>query len=123
MTFLDLVEKQWSNYSDRHRNRQNLLIHIVAVPVMWVAAVQAFGALLLLLIGVPGAFAMLFWAAVLIALSLFAQARGHALEAIEPEKFADAGDFVRRLAAEQFINFPRFVLSGHWLRNLRGASV
>lgn len=122
MTFLDLVEKQWSNYADRHRQRNNLLMHIVAVPVLWLGAFQLLGGLLLLLLGVPGAFGMLFWAAALIGLSLFVQAQGHSGESIEPEKFADAGDFLRRLLAEQFINFPRFVLSGQWLRNLRAAS-
>lgn len=121
MNFLDLVEKQWDGYADRHRRRQNLLLHLVAVPVLWVAAFQVLGGLLLLLLGVPGAFGMLAWAAVLGGLSLFAQARGHALEAVAPETFADAGDFIRRLLAEQFINFPRFVLSGQWLRNLRAS--
>lgn len=122
MTFLDLVEKQWAGYADRHRHRQNLLIHIIAVPVLWLAAFQVLGGLLLLLLGVPGALAMLAWAVLLGSLSLFAQARGHALEGVESEKFADAGDFVRRLLSEQFINFPRFVLSGQWLRALRGPS-
>jgi hypothetical protein len=122
MMFLDLVEQQWSNYSDRHRNRRNLLIHVVAVPVLWLGAFQLLGGLFLVLLGVPGAFGMLAWGAVFIGVSLFAQAQGHSGEAIEPEKFADAGNFARRLFAEQFINFPRFVLSGGWLRNVRGAS-
>lgn len=121
MTFLDLVEKQWAGYADRHRTRQNLLIHIVAVPMLWLAAFQAMGGLLLLLLGVPGAFTMLAWATVLGGLSLFAQGHGHARETVAPEKFADAGDFVRRLLAEQFINFPRFVLGGQWLRNLQAS--
>lgn len=120
MTFLDLVEKQWSNYADRHRNRRNLLIHAAAVPVMWLGAFQLVGGVFLVLLGVPGAPGMLAWAAVFIGASLFAQAQGHSGEAIEPEKFADAGDFARRLVAEQFINFPRFVLSGGWLRNFKG---
>lgn len=122
MTFLDLVEKQWSDYADRHRNRNDLLIHLIAVPVLWVGAFQVLGGLFLVLLGVPGAFGMLVWAAVLIGGSLFAQARGHAMEAVEPEKFRDAGDFARRLLSEQFINFPRFVLSGRWLRNFQSAS-
>jgi hypothetical protein len=119
MTFLDLVERQWDGYADRHRNRTSLLIHIVAVPLLWIGAFQVVAGLLLLLLGVPGAFGMLFWGAVLAAASLFAQARGHALEALPPETFADAADFAQRILAEQFINFPRFVLSGRWLRNFR----
>ena len=122
MTFLELVEKQWSNYADRHRHRRNLLIHAVAVPVLWWGAFKLLGGLFLVLLGVPGAFGMLAWAALFIGLSLFAQAQGHSGEAIEPEKFAGAGDFTRRLIAEQFINFPRFVMSGGWLRNFKGAA-
>jgi len=120
MTFLDLVEKQWSDYADRHRNSNNLLIHIVAVPLLWFASFQVLGGVFLLLLGVPGAFDMLLWAALLIGVSLFAQARGHAMESIEPAEFASPGDFARRLFSEQFINFPRFVMSGGWLKNLQG---
>lgn len=121
MTFQELLDWQWSDYADKHRHRTSLLIHIVAVPVVWWAAVQAFGALMLLLLGVPGAFRMLFWAAVLIGLSLFAQARGHALEASPPEPFGSPAEALRRLVAEQFVTFPRFVLTGGWLRNLKDA--
>jgi hypothetical protein len=122
MTFLDIVEKQWGDYADRHRNRNDLLIHLIGVPIVWVGAFQLLGGLLLVLLGVPGAFGMLVWAAVLIGGSLFVQARGHAMEGVEPEKFADAGDFAKRMLAEQFINFPRFVLSGRWLANFQAAS-
>jgi len=120
MTFAQLVDTQWSDYPERHRNRTSLLIHIVAVPVLWVGALQVLGGLLLLLLGVPGAFGMLIWAAVLIGGSLFAQGRGHAMEAVPPDKFTDAADFARRVLAEQFINFPRFVLTGAWLRHVQG---
>lgn len=122
MTFAELLEWQWSDYTDKHRNRTNLLIHIVAVPLFWLGAFQGLGALLLLLLGVPGVFGMLVWAAVLTGGSLFAQARGHALEATPPAPFTSSKDFLRRIVAEQFLTFPRFVLSGHWYGNLRAAS-
>ena len=121
MSFAAVIDKQWSDYPQRHRNRTSLLIHIVAVPVLWLGAFQVLGGVLLMLLGVPGAFGMLIWAAVLIGGSLFAQGRGHAMEAIPPEKVADWQDFARRALAEQFVNFPRFVLTGLWLRNLKGA--
>lgn len=120
MSFADVIERQWSGYEDRHRHRNNLLLHIVAVPVLWVATIQAVGGLFLLLLGVPGAFAMVSWALVIMAASLFAQELGHKMEAAAPETFTDIRDFALRLAAEQYVNFPRFVLTGGWLRNLRG---
>lgn len=122
MNFLDLVEKQWSDYADRHRHRHDLLIHLIAVPVLWVGAFHLLGGVFLTLLGVPGALGMLIWAAVLIGGSLFAQARGHAMEGLPSEQFADAGDYARRMLAEQFINFPRFVLSGRWLRNFQATA-
>jgi hypothetical protein len=119
MNFAETIERQWSDYEDRHRNRNSLLIHIVAVPVFWVATFQAVGGLFLLLLGVPGAFEMVFWAAVIMAASLFLQDVGHKMEATPPDKFSNAGDFALRIAAEQYVNFPRFVLTGGWLSNLR----
>lgn len=122
MSFAELLEWQWSDYTDKHRHRANLLIHIVAVPLFWLGALQGLGALLLLLLGVPGAFGMLVWAVALTGGSLFAQARGHALEVAQPAPFTTGKDFLRRIVAEQFLTFPRFVLSGHWYENLRAAS-
>ena len=121
MTFAELLEWQWNDYAEKHCHRGNLLIHIVAVPLFWLGALEAFGGLLLLLLGVPGALGMLLWAAVLMGGSLFAQSRGHALEAVPPDRFSSIKDFARRIAAEQFITFPRFVLTGGWYENLRKA--
>ena len=122
MNLEELIEKQWSDYADRHRNRTNLLIHIVTVPVVWIGAFQFLAGLFLLLLGVPGAFGMLFWAAVLIGVALFAQARGNAMESKPPVAVADPAERAKRIVVEQFINFPRFVLTGDWLRNLKGAA-
>lgn len=116
MTFDELLRQQWSEYADRHRDRVNLLIHIVAVPLFWIGAFNAIGALL---------FSGLFYAlggVALAALSLFAQGIGHDREALQPQAFAGAWDFVLRIVAEQFVTFPRFVLSGGWLRNLEASS-
>lgn len=120
MNFAELLEWQWSDYAEKHRNRANLLLHIVAVPVVWWAAVLVLGSVFLFLLGVPGAGRMFLWALVLAGLSLFAQSRGHALEASAPTPFENPGNAARRLLAEQFVTFPRFVLTGGWLRNLRG---
>jgi hypothetical protein len=121
MTFPELVDQQWSDYADRHRDKTHLMLKIVAVPLAWLAVIQAFGALLLLLLpGVPG-FGALAWAFVMIAVSVFLQVRGAALEASKPKPFAFTKDTALWFAADDFVNFPRFVLTGEWLRNLKGA--
>jgi hypothetical protein len=118
MTFPELLQWQWSDYSEKHRNRVNLLIHIVAVPFFLVGAVNfAYSVLGLLLFKFEVARA--FFAVVLMGVSLFAQSRGHALETRPPERFTSGKDAVRRLLAEQFVTFPRFVLSGGWSDNLQ----
>ncbi len=120
MTFPELIEKQWSDYSERHRNKVNLLIHIVTVPLVWIAAIEVFGSLLLLVSGL-GAFKFLVWAAILIAGALFAQSHGNSMEAVKPAPFTNWKDFVINAAVEQFATFPRFVLTGQWLRNFQTA--
>jgi hypothetical protein len=121
MKFLDLVEKQWDDYSDRHRNRNGLLIKLVAVALFWFVGFQLIGGLLLMLLGVPGAFGMLFWALVLGGISLGAQQAARSMERGPQERAKDPAELVQRILADQFINFPRFVLSGRWLKNLQGA--
>ena len=120
MTFPELLAWQWSDYSEKHRNRINLLIHIVAVPAFIIGAVNlAYGALGLLIFKLDLARAVLGAAA--IGLSLFAQGRGHQLETRPPERFTSGKDAVRRVLAEQFITFPRFVLTGGWFASLQKA--
>jgi len=108
-----LLEWQWSDYAAKHRNRTNLLVHIVAVPLFQVGTVvMAYAAIRL-----SGAATGLAVACMVGA--LVAQGRGHRLEREAPEPFNGAGDFVNRFIAEQWVTFPRFVLSGAWYRNLR----
>jgi hypothetical protein len=118
MTFAEVLNQQWSDYSERHRNKLNLLIHIATVPLVWIAGIQTVGALMLLLIGVGG-LGVLFTAAILVAIALFAQSYGNGLEEIKPRPFTGAKDFALNAVAEQFVTFPRFVLAGHWLRNFQ----
>ena len=111
-----LLAWQWSDYPAKHRSRANLLLHIIAVPVFELGTLLVlYGALrrspLAMLIGAGAA-----------AVSIAVQGRGHRLEAETPTAFDGPVDFVSRLFAEQWITFPRFVLSGGWYRNLRRAS-
>ena len=115
-TFSELLEWQWSDYADKHRNHNNLLIHIVAVPLFWFGALEFVSAFLF-----RGAFFSL-GGLVLMGVSVFLQGKGHEMEQAEPAPFKGAMDFVQRILAEQFVTFPRFVLSGGWWKNLQAPS-
>jgi hypothetical protein len=108
-----LVAWQWSLYREGHRDRGNLLLHIVAVPLFWLG-------LLALGSGAIGGRAA--WTAsglVAMAVSLGLQGRGHRRERVEPVAFEGPWDAISRLLLEQLWTFPRFVLSGGFARALR----
>ena len=109
----NLVAWQWSIYSDSHRDHANLLVHILAVPMFWAgSAMLLYGIFTLSFARVVGGVALLL-------VSLLLQITGH-----KHEKFgvplAGPRDFATRLLTEQFVNFPRFVATGGWWRNLVG---
>jgi hypothetical protein len=106
------LQWQWSGYSAAHRNRTNLLIHLVAVPLFMSSTLLAVYAL------VRFSLPALAGAALCYLLSLILQGRGHRLEATAPEPFKGGLDFILRLFAEQWITFPRFVMTGGWFENL-----
>jgi hypothetical protein len=108
-----LLRWQWEGYPRYHQSRVNLLIHIVAVPLfllgtvtLVVAAVEVSLVLLAVAIG-----------CIVVAVAL--QGRGHRLEAVPPEPFSGPLNFVSRLFLEQWVTFPRFVISGGWGAALR----
>ncbi len=102
-----------NDYAGYHQNGVNLLIHIVAVPLFVLATLE----LLYALVG------MQFWAAVAgvvgMMVSLILQSIGHKRESNPPVPIAGPGDFLKRIVAEQFYGFPKFVLTGRWWVNLR----
>jgi hypothetical protein len=53
--------------------------------------------------------------------SIALQGRGHRGEPVPPVPFSSSGNALARIFLEQWITFPRFVLSGGWSRALRGA--
>ena len=113
MSIDELLQWQWASYARYHQSRANLLIHIVAVPLfligtvaLVVAAVQL--SLVALAIGIG---------CVVVAVAL--QGRGHRLERVPPEPFSGPLNFVARLFLEQWVTFPRFVMSGGWGAALR----
>lgn len=111
MNASELLSWQWRGYGTYHQHRANLLLHIVAVPLFMLSSALIVGGVLrlslsLLASGIVG-----------LVLSIAAQGRGHRLEAAPPEPFTSAGNFLARLLAEQWVTFPRFVLSGGWWTN------
>jgi len=106
-----LIAWQWQGYGRNHRDRLNLLLHLVAVPA-FIAGILACVRLLVSGLWLPALFALLF-----AALAFAVQGFGHRREAAAPEPFLGPGDFLGRVFVEQFITFPRFVLSGQWARN------
>ena len=113
MSIQQFLRWQWSDYSAKHRSRANLLIHIVAVPLF-----QA-GTLLLVYSALQRAAVVVGLSVACVVVSLAMQGRGHRLETEPPAAFGGAGDLIRRIVAEQWVTFPRFVLSGGWYRNLK----
>jgi hypothetical protein len=110
-----LLAWQWSDYSAKHRDRGNLLLHIVVVPLFQL------GTLALIYGAVAGRLGVAVLGVVAMVVSIVAQGRGHHRERETPTPFSGTDDVVTRLLIEQWVTFPRFVLSGQWYRNLRGA--
>ncbi|NUP08889.1 MAG: DUF962 domain-containing protein [Polyangiaceae bacterium] len=107
-----LLEWQLTLYPDNHSDRRNLILHVLTVPLFWAGTVAmvtaAFSAWWLAPVG-------LFLAVLAIAL----QGRGHKLESNAPVPFRGPLDVVARIFVEQWITFPRFLLSGGFARAWR----
>lgn len=108
----ELLRWQWQGYARYHQNRTNLLLHIWAVPLFMLASV-------LVVVAVVTFSPRLLVAAIVgLVLSVAIQGRGHKLEPVPPEPFTGRANLLGRLFFEQWVTFPRFVLSGGWWRNL-----
>jgi hypothetical protein len=104
-----LLAWQLRNYPGTHRDRRNLAIHAATAPLFLAGTC----ALPLSFLAGP---ALLAFAAGALALPLVLQGRGPRLEAQRPSPFLGPADFVRRLFAEQWVTFPRYVLGGGFSR-------
>lgn len=111
-----LLQWQWEGYPRYHQSRRNLLLHIVVVPLFLVGNVALVGGL------IQGAWAYALAGAVAMVVSVALQGRGHKTEENPPEPFTSPAQAVSRIFLEQWVNFPRFVLSGGWLRALKQAT-
>jgi hypothetical protein len=109
----ELASWQHRDYEQYHRSRRNLLVHIVAVPLFLVGNALVLGALLV------QAWALAAGALLLSLLAFLAQGLGHKGEPIPPVPFAGPGNAIARILVEQWVTFPRFVLSGAWAEAFR----
>ena len=112
MNLLELLRWQWGGYSRAHGNPMNLWLHIFTAPFFWIGTVFLVMALFKL------SWSLLLLGFGFILVTLIAQGRGHKMEVNPPAPFTSPWNFVARLFMEQWITFPRFVLSGSWARNL-----
>ena len=113
MNPIQLLEWQHQGYPRYHQNRANLVLHIVLVP-LFIA-----GNVFLLVNLIRGSWLWSLAALLATVFSLALQGRGHRMEHVPVEPFTGPGQAVARVLFEQWITFPRFVLSGGWWRVLR----
>src|SRR5262245_12994922 len=103
---LSLLAWQWSYYADTHRDRRNLLIHLLTMPI-FVAGFLA----------VPLGLVTHRWISsgiglVSMVLVMVVQGMGHRLEKTAPPKIEGPADAIRRILAEQLVTFPRYLVTG-----------
>lgn len=113
MSARTLLAWQWAAYAASHQTRANLLIHMVAVPLFLLANAAGLWWLL------HGRLVAAAGCAVVMALAFAAQGIGHGREAQPAAPFRGPRDAAARILLEQWVTFPRYVLSGRWWRALR----
>ena len=113
MAIAELLRWQWRGYHQYHQSRSNLLIHIFAVPLFLV------GNIVLVLAALQLSWWLALIGLVAMVMAIAMQGKGHAQEVNPPEPFTGASNALGRILLEQWITFPRFVLSGNWLHMLR----
>ena len=113
MTTPGLLRRQWDGYPRYHQSMANLQLHIVLVPLFLVSNVALVLAIL------QRSWFVVIGSAIVMFLSIALQGRGHRGEPVPPEPFTGPVNAVVRILLEQWVTFPRFVLSGGWRRALR----
>ena len=111
-----LLAWQWSRYPATHRDRRNLLVHALTAP-LFLAGVCALVAGLLQARWVLAGVGLLG-----VALPVVLQGRTHTLETNAPAPFRGPADVAVRLFVEQWVTFPRYVLSGGFARAWRASA-
>ena len=109
-----LLARQFSGYRDAHGDRRNLFIHALTIPLFLLGNCAVVAGLL-----TSGRLAL--GGVALTAVAFGVQGLGHGFESKRPEPFSGPLNAVLRILGEQWITFPRFVLSGGFARAWRGA--
>jgi hypothetical protein len=109
-----LLGRQWSAYRDAHCDRHNLLVHALTAPFFLIGSAAVVLTPVVGWIGLAGLALMI----AVVAL----QGRAHRREPGPAATFAGPADFIARILAEQWVTFPRFVLSGRFAHAWRRAA-
>ncbi len=112
MSLRELVAWAWRETPPVHKNATNLLIHLFAVPLFVIGNVLVVAGIALNSWLIPVAL-------LCIVVSLAMQKFGHSMERMPVPPFTGPRDFLRRLYAEQFCNYWRFVFSGQWYASFK----
>ena len=113
MGIAELLCWQWEGYSRYHQSRINLVLHIFFVPVFLLGNLAVFAAL------IERSWPLALFGLTATVVSIALQGRGHRQEIVPPEPFTSPLNAVSRIFLEQWITFPRFVLSGGWSKAMR----
>jgi hypothetical protein len=113
MNAVELIRWQWEGYPRYHGARRNLFLHVFVVPIFLL------GNTAIVVAAFQRSWALALGGAVVMVASIGIQGRGHRQEPTPPEPFTGPLNAVARIFCEQWVTFPRFVLSGGWLRALR----
>ncbi len=106
----NLLTWQRDLYPDNHTTRLNLAIHLVTVPMFHMGLLT-----LVLAIVSLSAFTLLS-AFIVLSTTVVLQGVGHKREPKPPVPSGGLVDMVSRVIVEQLVTFPRFVLSGQFIR-------
>jgi hypothetical protein len=109
-----LLARQFAGYSNAHGDRRNLVIHVLTVPLFVLGNCAVLAAPFT-------SWRLALGGAALTAVAIGLQGRGHGLEAGRPPPFSGPLNALLRILGEQWITFPRFVLSGGFTRAWRRA--
>jgi hypothetical protein len=115
VSIAELLKWQWEGYPTYHRSRVNLLIHILVVPLFLAANVE------LILGFATGSWVVGLGGLVIMAVSFGLQGFGHRKEQEPPVPYTGIKNALSRIFLEQWVTFPRFVISGGWIRAIRQA--
>ena len=112
-----LLAWQWSLYPRAHTTHPNLAVHALTAPLFVAGTVALLASPWVRSLGLA-----LGGAAAMVAVMLV-QMRSHLTEPAAPATFRGPLDVIQRFLAEQWITFPRYILSGEFVRAWRGEPI